>query len=147
MKEQSLPILLTCSGCSYGAELAEDLSQSLIMQGKVEKVSIAALTAGSAMHWQKLASSPAIIVFDGCRLNCAKLSLEKLSINTFYHFDMTKQLQKINNGVGKPSLAACLQVTKTVQYQLASVLPKQHRVNQKEAAGSKVIAMFPCAER
>ncbi|MCP4586410.1 putative zinc-binding protein [Pseudoalteromonas sp.] len=147
MKEQRLPILLTCSGCSHGAELAEDLSQSLIMQGKVDKVSIAALTAGSAMHWQKLASSSAVIVFDGCGLNCAKLSLEKLSINRFYHFDMSKQLNKVNCGVAKPSLAACLQVTKMVQHQLASVLPKQHRVNQDEASGCKVIAMFPCAER
>ncbi|MCF7500826.1 putative zinc-binding protein [Pseudoalteromonas sp. L1] len=145
--KQQLPVLLTCAGMCHEAELAEDIAQSLYQQGKVDKVSVVAITAGSCIHQQKVKEASSIVVFDGCALNCAKLSLEKLAISDVYHFDISKLLQKVSCVGEKPSLLESLQVTQMINHTLFSVLPKQYSLGKGKGASEDIIAIFPCADR
>ncbi|WP_105169728.1 putative zinc-binding protein [Pseudoalteromonas sp. T1lg23B] len=145
MRNNNLPLIVSCSGCCQGGELAEDIATLYRQQGKAERIAIAAIAARSPLHLQRIALSKQLIVFDGCSLCCIKHCLTRSGINKFIHFDITKLLNELPKQSKQSVLQAGLQVTTRISKTLATSLSSNHEVDESDR-DANIIALFPCAD-
>jgi len=140
-----LPLVVSCSGCCYGGELADDIASILKQQGKVVQISIAAIAAQSPMHMSRVKRSRHLIAFDGCALQCVKTCLTRNGIDKFIHFDITNVIKESSQPFHKSNLQRELQVTSIICRKLAPILTGYDRPQPKQSQ-TNIIALFPCAE-
>lgn len=88
-KENSKPIIYSCSGCSNVAQLANDIAIAIDREDVAEMSCIAGV-GGNVRSMVNLAKSGrTIIAIDGCQLNCTKACLKNHHISPDYHFELT----------------------------------------------------------
>ncbi|WP_171045303.1 putative zinc-binding protein [Pseudoalteromonas rubra] len=145
MKNTPLPCIMSCSGCCHGGALSDDIAIILQQQGKVERVAVAAIAAGSPQHLKKIKQSGQLIAIDGCALQCIKRCLTACGIDGVIHFDIAKIVRELPDKAKRSTLQTELQVASYVCRELALRLPGG-QPPQPESADSNIIALFPCAK-
>jgi uncharacterized metal-binding protein len=97
MKENVLPLVYACSGCSNVAQLANDTALALD-QKQVAQMSCIAGVGGDVKPLVKLAKSGRqIIALDGCNLQCVHHCLKKYDIDSTLHYILTDEGFKKRN--------------------------------------------------
>jgi uncharacterized metal-binding protein len=90
LKNQPLPCVLACSGCSRAGELADHTARRLNAQG-VAKMSCLAGVGGRVKSITKtVQSAPEILMIDGCPLECGANVLRFAGISKFHHLKLNE---------------------------------------------------------
>ncbi|MFP5430334.1 MAG: putative zinc-binding protein [Gammaproteobacteria bacterium] len=77
MKDNALPLVYSCSGCSNVAQLANTLALRLDRAGLAEMSCIAGVGGDVPALVRKAASGRRILALDGCQLHCVKNCLAR----------------------------------------------------------------------
>jgi uncharacterized metal-binding protein len=88
-KNNSLPLIYSCSGCSNIAQLANQTAVELNRERKAEMSCIAGIGGDVKPLVKKAQSASRIIALDGCSLHCVKNTLARHSIIATWHFTLT----------------------------------------------------------
>ncbi|MBJ7880627.1 putative zinc-binding protein [Gelidibacter salicanalis] len=88
-KQNMLPLIYSCSGCSNVAQLANDIALKINSDGLAEMSCIAGVGGKVKSLVKKAKSNRPIIVIDGCPLQCAKACLENIDIEPTEHIILT----------------------------------------------------------
>ncbi|MFZ5827026.1 MAG: putative zinc-binding protein [Bacillota bacterium] len=89
MKNVSVPIIYSCSGCSSAAQMANHLAVSLDRRG-LARMSCIAGVGGDVPALVKVAKSGrAIVALDGCPLACVKSCLARHDVQPALHVDLS----------------------------------------------------------
>ncbi|MCG7533455.1 putative zinc-binding protein [Pseudoalteromonas sp. OOF1S-7] len=145
MKSNLLPCIMSCSGCCHDGALSDDIAVVLQQQGKVERIAVAAIAAGSPQHLERLKQSELLIAIDGCALHCIRRCLSSCGVEQFIHFDIARIANGLPKSAKSSTLQTELQVTSYICRELAPVLSDVQQPRY-EPADSNIIALFPCAK-
>lgn len=88
-KEDNLPLVYACSGCSNVAQLANDIALKLDSDGIAEMSCIAGIGGNVKSIVKKAKSNRPIIAIDGCPLQCAKSCLSNINLSPNEHIILT----------------------------------------------------------
>ena len=88
-KKSNLPLVYSCSGCSNVAQLANDIAVKLNSDGIAEMSCIAGVGGMVKSLVKKAKSNRAIIVVDGCALQCARECLKNIDVEPKEHIILT----------------------------------------------------------
>ncbi|MFI4939121.1 MAG: putative zinc-binding protein [Burkholderiales bacterium] len=84
-RNDSLPLVYSCSGCSSAAQMANHLALKLDRHGIAEMSCIAGV-GGNVPHLVRIArSGRPILALDGCALQCVKNSLAQRGVEPTRH--------------------------------------------------------------
>jgi len=89
-KDNDLPLVYSCSGCSNIAQVANQVAIELDREQRAEMSCIAGIGGGVSSLVKKAKSAGTIIALDGCPLHCVKNSLAKHNIESTHHFTLTE---------------------------------------------------------
>lgn len=104
MKNSTLPLVYSCSGCSSAGQAANDLAIDLHRGGLAEMSCIAGVGAGIPPFVKTARSGRPILCIDGCRFRCASACLKNAGVIPRWHFILTDMgIEKIQHGECKPS--------------------------------------------
>jgi len=145
MKKMTKPLIVSCAGCCHGGALAEDIATTLVQQGHVDKIAIAAVAAKSPHHIAKIKQGNQLIAIDGCALQCIKHCLKQCGIEDYHYFDIAKRLNALPQTAKQSVLQSELQVTAQICRELAPYLVTANTL-ATEVENSNIIALFPCAK-
>lgn len=88
-RDQQLPIVYSCSGCSSAAQMANRLAVRLDRAGLAEMSCIAGV-GGDVPSLVRLAKSGRpIIAIDGCQLHCVRNCLARHAVAASMHLTLT----------------------------------------------------------
>lgn len=91
MREKSIPLVYSCSGCSSVAQLANDTALEL-NSDKIAQMSCIAGVGGNVKPLVKLAQSGRpVIAIDGCDLKCVYHSLDAVGVTPDFHYILTDE--------------------------------------------------------
>ncbi len=85
MKDNDLPLVYSCSGCSNVAQLANTLAVRLDRAGLAEMSCIAGVGGDVPALVRKAASGRRILALDGCQLHCVKNCLARHGVEPDEH--------------------------------------------------------------
>jgi uncharacterized metal-binding protein len=85
-----LPLVYSCSGCSNAAQLANTLAVRLDRERLAEMSCIAGVGGDVKSLVRKATSGRPVIVLDGCKLHCAKNSLQRHGVVPMLHMDLSE---------------------------------------------------------
>ena len=90
MKDNELPLVYSCSGCSNVAQLANDLAVVLDREGHAEMSCIAGV-GGQIKGLVKVAQSGRpILAIDGCPIACVKHTLALHHVEPKWHLELSQ---------------------------------------------------------
>ncbi len=90
MKDEELPLVYSCSGCSNVAQLANDLAVVLDREGHAEMSCIAGV-GGNIKGLVKIAKSGRpILAIDGCPIACVKHTLALHQVEPNWHLELSQ---------------------------------------------------------
>lgn len=89
MKQDELPLVYSCSGCSSAAQMANDIAVQLDRMGIAEMSCIAGVGGNVKSLVRTALSGRKIVVIDGCPLACAKACLRNHSVEPDTHYDLS----------------------------------------------------------
>ncbi|HMW39812.1 MAG TPA: putative zinc-binding protein [Saprospiraceae bacterium] len=90
MKDNELPLVYSCSGCSNVAQLANDLAVVLDREGHAEMSCIAGV-GGNIKGLVKIAKSGRpILAIDGCPIACVKNTLALHQVEPRWHLELSQ---------------------------------------------------------
>lgn len=88
-KQEELPLVYSCSGCSSAAQMANDIAIRLDRMGAAEMSCIAGVGGNVKSLVRTALSGRKIVVIDGCPLACAKACLRNHSVEPDIHYDLS----------------------------------------------------------
>ena len=88
-KEEHLPLIYSCSGCSNIAQLANRVAVALDREGLAEMSCIAGVGGNVNSLVHKAQSGREIIALDGCQLHCVKNCLAQCGVTADSHYTLT----------------------------------------------------------
>ncbi len=89
-KQNTLPLIYSCSGCSNKAQLANQTAIDLDRDQVAEMSCIAGVGGGVESLVRKAKSGRMIIALDGCELHCVKNCLVQHGVESTLHYTLTK---------------------------------------------------------
>ena len=87
-ERQALPLVYACSGCSSAAQLANHVAVRLDRSGAAEMSCIAGVGGDVPSLIKTARSGRAIVVLDGCPLECARHCLQRHGITPTQHHQL-----------------------------------------------------------
>ncbi len=88
-KQNQLPLVYSCSGCSNIAQLANQVAVDLDREQVAEMSCIAGVGGGVRSLVKKATSGRTIIALDGCPLHCVKSCLSAQGVAPSHHYTLT----------------------------------------------------------
>lgn len=88
-KQEELPLVYSCSGCSSAAQMANDIAIQLDRKGVAEMSCIAGVGGNVKSLVRTALSGRKIVVIDGCPLACAKACLHNHSVAPDTYYDLS----------------------------------------------------------
>ncbi len=106
----ALPLIYACSGCSSAAQLTNHLALRMDRAGRAEMSCIVGL-GGDVKPLVRLAKSGrAIVMLDGCPLQCGKHTLARHGLAPTLHWDLSRMaVRKLKHVDFDPADAAHLE--------------------------------------
>ncbi|MBT4442277.1 MAG: zinc-binding protein [Oceanospirillaceae bacterium] len=89
-KNNVLPLIYSCSGCSNNAQLANQVALDMDRECTAEMSCIVGVGGNVPSIVKKAKSGRQIIALDGCHLHCVKGCLEQHEITPTVHYTLTK---------------------------------------------------------
>ena len=83
------PLVYACSGCSNGAQLANQLALRLEQEGVAEMSCIAGVGGGVPSLVKLAQSERPILALDGCHLGCVNACLRQQGVTPDVHYVFT----------------------------------------------------------
>ncbi len=87
-ERRALPIVYACSGCSSAAQLANHVAVRLDRSGVAEMSCIAGVGGDVPSLIKTAQSGRAIVVLDGCPLECARHCLQRHGVTPTQHHQL-----------------------------------------------------------
>jgi len=88
-KQDRIPLVYSCSGCSNVAQLANDIAVKMNSEGIAEMSCIAGVGGKVKSLVKKAESDRPIVIIDGCPLQCAKACMAGIGIEPDEHIVLT----------------------------------------------------------
>jgi uncharacterized metal-binding protein len=88
-RNQQLPIVYSCSGCSSAAQMANRLAVRLDRAGLAEMSCIAGVGGDVPSLVRVAKSGRAVIAIDGCQLHCVRNCLARHAVAPSMHLTLT----------------------------------------------------------
>jgi uncharacterized metal-binding protein len=82
-------LIFACSGAADVGAIADAAARNMAKQGMGQLLCLAAIGAHIESYVQKAKNAPAIVVVDGCGMDCGRKSLEHLGVPSFKHIRIT----------------------------------------------------------
>lgn len=89
-RNQDLPLVYSCSGCSSAAQMANHLAIRLDRAELAEMSCIAGVGGGVPSLVRIATSGRPVIAIDGCPLRCVESCLARHGVNAKIHYDLSK---------------------------------------------------------
>lgn len=89
-RNQDLPLVYSCSGCSSAAQMANHLAIRLDRAELAEMSCIAGVGGGVPSLVRIATSGRPIVAIDGCPLRCVESCLARHGVNPKIHYDLSK---------------------------------------------------------
>ncbi|MFZ5517449.1 MAG: putative zinc-binding protein [Candidatus Zhuqueibacterota bacterium] len=92
MMQNSIMIILACSGASNTGAYSDKVARKLMKDGHAKMLCLARFAVDSVFaedSKSELSFGARIVVLDGCPINCAEKILKKNRIETFEHINIT----------------------------------------------------------
>lgn len=83
-------VIYACSGCSDAGELADRTARVLSQQKRGDVSYLAGIRGRVKSLMMKAEKAAHIVAIDGCRLNCARHTLEHAGFQTMHHLELHK---------------------------------------------------------
>lgn len=83
-------LIFSCSGAADVGELSDRAARQLTREGKGKMFCLAGIGGRVSGIVKSTESAEAILVIDGCSLNCAKKCLEQAGFTKFNHIQITE---------------------------------------------------------
>lgn len=146
MSKEYLPLVVSCSGCCAGGELADDIASILKREGKVDRLSVAAIASGSPMHLSRAQNAKCVITIDGCALGCTKACLSKAGIIISTEINIAAELDALPNEAKQSHLQSSVLLTAKLSRAFSNGMIQRFTLDH-EAQQSNIIELFPCVRR
>lgn len=91
MRQDTYPLIYSCSGCSNVAQLANELALRLDRADVAEMSCIAGVGGGVAALVKLARSGRPVVAIDGCRLHCAKACLARAEVTPDLHLTLSDE--------------------------------------------------------
>lgn len=88
-RNEELPLVYSCSGCSSAAQMANNIAVQLDRAGVAEMSCIAGVGGNVKSLVRTALSGRKIVAIDGCPLACVKACLRKHSVEPDTHYDLS----------------------------------------------------------
>ncbi len=98
-EKAALPIVYSCSGGSYEAQLANDLAVVLDREGHAQMSSITGVGCDIGGFVTMAKSGRPILAIDGCKIACVQKILAQHQISPRWHLDLSRISLKKNAGI------------------------------------------------
>jgi len=82
-------LIFACSGASDVGEIADKATRELTRQGAGRMFCLAGIGGKVSGIVESTRSAPKVLVLDGCKLNCARKTMEHGGFDSFDHLRMT----------------------------------------------------------
>jgi len=96
-RNQTPPLIYSCSGCSNNAQLTNDVALALDKADQAEMSCIAGVGGGIKNLVKKAQSGRIIVALDGCQLHCVKGCLAQHDVKPTLHYTLTEHGIKKQN--------------------------------------------------
>jgi uncharacterized metal-binding protein len=90
LKNERLPLVYSCSGCSSAAQMANYIAVRMDRLALAEMSCIAGVGGHVKPLVRKAQSARAIIGIDGCPLACVRACLRQHGLEPAYHIDLSR---------------------------------------------------------
>lgn len=146
MSIDNLPMVVSCSGCCTGGELADDIAAILKREGKVERMSVAPIVAGSPMHLNRLSQAKCVIAIDGCALACTKTCLQKAGISVTREINISSEMNALPQEAKQNALQCSVLLTAKLSQTFSKQLIQRFAV-EHDSQQTNIVELFPCVRR